>query len=56
MENMEIWGHFSIQSGKCSDEIVQILINAGFFVARIGCTRTETQFEILKRKETHNEN
>lgn len=56
MENMEIWGHFSIQSGKCSDEIVQILINTGFFVARIGCTRTETQFEILKQKVIPNKN
>jgi len=35
MENMEIWGHFSIQSGKCSDEIVQILINAGFLLLEL---------------------
>lgn len=52
MENIEIMGHMSIKSGDYAKKITEILINAGFLIAQIGCTKTETQFEVLKKIDT----
>lgn len=49
MENIEIVGQMSIKSGDFAKEVTETLINAGFLIARIGCTKTETQFEVSKK-------
>ena len=52
MENMKILGHISIKSGDFAKEVTETLINAGFLIARTGCTLTETQFEVSKKIDT----
>lgn len=52
MENIEIVGHMSIKSGDFAKKVTETLINTGFLIARIGCTKTETQFEVLKKNDT----
>jgi len=52
MENIEIVGQMSIKSGDFAKEVTETLINAGFLIARIGCTKTETQFEVSKKIDT----
>lgn len=52
MENIKIVGQMSIKSGDFAEKVTETLINAGFLIARIGCTQSETQFEVSKKIDT----
>ena len=51
MENLEKYGVISIKSGNFANEVVEILINAGFEVSKESFDKTHTQYEVFKKKQ-----
>jgi hypothetical protein len=51
MENLEKYGVISIKSGNFANEVVEVLINAGFEVSKESFDKTHTQYEVFKKKQ-----
>ena len=54
MTNLEKYGEMSLRSGYKSEEIVQILIDNGFYVSFDGTCGRDTQYQIFKQKVNQN--
>ena len=51
MENLEKYGVISIKSGDFANEVVEVMIKAGFEVSKEGFNKTHSQYEIFKKKQ-----